>query len=393
MQLSSTDFRTLALSAYDAMQNGEAARARELFDKIVASGRADTSVWMGMAAACRQLADRAGEIAALDQALERDPTNLQALLRKGDFYLEDGDHRAGVAFYQSALKRVPAPDRLTAALRDDLRRAQKACEEYGLKFEAFLHSELTAHGFDPETSSRRFAQSLDLMKGTKRIYHQQPRHYYFPELPQIQFYERSLFPWMDAVEAATDDIRKELLGVLEGPNVFTPYVEHYESRPNIDPTGMIDNADWTAYFLWKNGEVVPEHAQRCPKTMAALKDVPLCRIARRTPSILFSQLRPGAKIPPHNGMINARLICHLPLIVPEKCQFRVGNETRAWVEGKAFAFDDTIEHEASNGSDKRRVVLIFDIWRPELTQKERELVTTTIEAVDAYSGRQDDWQA
>jgi len=231
------------------------------------------------------------------------------------------------------------------------------------------------------------------MTGKKRIYYQQPQHYYFPELPQIQFYERAMFPWLDTVEAATEDIRAELLGVLQQPNAFTPYVESHQNRPNIDATGTIDNPDWSAFFLWKNGEIVPENAARCPRTLEALKDVPFCRIAGRSPSILFSLLRPGAKIPPHTGMINTRLICHLPLIVPGQCRFRVGNDTRDWVEGKAWLFDDTIEHEAWNGSDKLRVVLIFDVWRPELTEEERRLVAAMIEAVDAFGGPRQQWQA
>jgi aspartyl/asparaginyl beta-hydroxylase (cupin superfamily) len=73
-------------------------------------------------------------------------------------------------------------------------------------------------------------------------------------------------------------------------------------------------------------------------------------------------------------MHNSRLICHLPLIVPPKCAFRVGNEVREWREGELLIFDDTIEHEAWNDSERDRVVLIFDIWRPELSERERQEV-------------------
>ena len=64
---------------------------------------------------------------------------------------------------------------------------------------------------------------------------------------------------------------------------------------------------------------------------------------------------------------------------------------RAWERGKCWAFDDTIEHEAKNGSDRDRVVLIFDIWRPELSAEERVLVTTLLEALDAYSPQTAAW--
>jgi aspartyl/asparaginyl beta-hydroxylase (cupin superfamily) len=68
--------------------------------------------------------------------------------------------------------------------------------------------------------------------------------------------------------------------------------------------------------------------------MEALERLDLPRITKRAPSILFSRLAGGARIPPHHGVMNARLICHLPLIVPPGCGFRVGGETRQWHEGK-----------------------------------------------------------
>ena len=111
----------------------------------------------------------------------------------------------------------------------------------------------------------------------------------------------------------------------------------------------------------------------------------------RSPSVLFSLLRPGAHIPPHTGLTNTRLICHLPLIVPPECALRVGNDTRTPIEGKAWVFDDTMQHEAWNRSDRARVILLFEVWRPELTEEERALVTAMFEAVDAYSGEKPAW--
>ena len=137
---------------------------------------------------------------------------------------------------------------------------------------------------------------------------------------------------------------------------------------------MTDNPDWSAFYLWKDGELVTENAARCPQTMKRLDDIPLARTKNRSPSVLFSLLRPGARIPPHSGLVNTRLICHLPLIVPQDCGFRVGNDTRTPIEGKAWVFDDTMEHEAWNRSDRTRVILLFEIWRPEFTEEERGLV-------------------
>jgi aspartyl/asparaginyl beta-hydroxylase (cupin superfamily) len=155
---------------------------------------------------------------------------------------------------------------------------------------------------------------------------------------------------------------------------------------------MLNNPAWSAYYLWKNGQPVAANVARFPNTMRALRDVPLCHVSQRSPSILFSLLQPGAHIPPHNGLVNTRLVCHLPIIVPGPSRFRVGNETREWREGQAWLFDDTMEHEAWNDSDRARVVLLFDVWRPELSDEERRLVAGLFEAIDAYNGTAPDWE-
>jgi len=80
-----------------------------------------------------------------------------------------------------------------------------------------------------------------------------------------------------------------------------------------------------------------------------------------------------------------RSVIHLPLIVPEGCEFRVGGETRPWVQGRAFAFDDTIEHEAWNRSDRDRAVLIVDAWNPYLSDHERSMICGLYAAAEGLS--------
>ena len=393
MQTPPVDLRALANAGMEALRGGDAGHARFLFEQVTASGRADASVWLGLAYACAGLNDGPGMLAAADRALELQPRNPRALILKGDWFAEAGDARAASAFYRSALAAAPPPDQLAADLALEVRRAQAAVDRYAEAYEAHIRGRLAAQGFADGAASRRFAQSVDLMTGRKQLYLQQPRFYYFPELPQRQFYDRAEFPWLDVVEAATADIREELQAVLEEEGAFTPYVEADPNRPAADPHRMRGNPNWSAFFLWKNGAPVSENAARCPKTLAALDGAPLARVEGRTPSILFSLLRPGARIPPHNGFVNTRLICHLPLIAPDGCRFRVGNDVRPWIEGKAWVFDDTIEHEAWNDSRHTRVILLFDIWRPELTEEERRLVADLFAAVDAYSGERVEWTA
>ena len=97
-------------------------------------------------------------------------------------------------------------------------------------------------------------------------------------------------------------------------------------------------------------------------------------------------LKPHTHLPPHTGTSNVRSIVHLPLLIPEGCRFRVGADTRAWERGKAWVFDDTIEHEAWNDSDQVRIILIFDIWHPLLTAAERDLVSALTIGIGRHYG-------
>ena len=390
MNMPPFDERALAQSGVAALQLGDARKARESFARIAAAGKADSSTFLALAHACFRLKDHPASLAAVDKALELEPRNPRALIFKADYLAEAGDARAASAFYQAAIKAVPAGE-LPPDLRSELARAQAMCDRHAGQLESFLQEQLASKGLVRRPSTERFLHSLDILFGKKKIYFQEPRYYFFPELPQVQFFDRNDFPWVGGVEAATADIRAELVEVLKEDSAFKPYVQGNPARPRKEQDGMLENPDWGAFYLWKDGELVPENAARCPRTLQALGAVPFARVKNRSPSVLFSLLRPGARIPAHTGLVNTRLICHLPLIVPGNCRFRVGNDTREWVEGKVWVFDDTIEHEAWNGSDQTRVVLLFEIWRPELTEEERGLVGAMFEAIDARGGARQPW--
>ncbi len=324
--------------------------------------------------------------AAADALLRLNPREPRALVLKADALAGQGDHRSAMTFYGAALgqgRNVAAPP---SDLRAELAHAARAQAEGARRFEQGLRDGLQARGFDPASSSARFSASLDLMTGKRRLYYQQPKFYMFPGLPQIEFQPRETVDWLAGVEAAAPAIRAELDAVLAEPALFAPYVEDRANRPRNAQAGMLDNPAWSAVFLWKDGAEVPEIAARCPETMRALATAPLCRIPGRSPSILFSKLQVGAKIPPHHGLINTRLICHLPLIAPPGSHFRVGGETREWREGQAWAFDDTIEHEAWNDSGRDRTILIFDVWKPEITPEEQDLIRALFATIDAAGG-------
>lgn len=346
----------------------------------------DSSVLLAQARAARQRADFVALSVAADALLRLNPREPRALVLKGDALAGQGEHRSAMTFYGAALslgRAVPSP---SPDLRAELERAARAQAEGARRFEQGLRDGLEARGFDPLSSSARFAASLELMTGRRQLYYQQPKFYMFPGLPQIEFQPRDTIQWLAEVEAAAPAIRAELDAILAEPALFAPYVEDRANRPANNQAGMLENPAWSAVFLWKDGAEVPEVAARCPETMRVLAAAPLCRIPGRSPSILFSKLQPGAKIPPHHGLINTRLICHLPLIAPAGSHFRVGGEVREWREGQAWAFDDTIEHEAWNDSDRERTILIFDVWKPEITAEEQDLIRALFATIDAAGG-------
>lgn len=311
------------------------------------------------------------------------PASVQALLDRADDYAARGDPKAAMSFYNSALKSAQGAH-LDPHTLERLRGAHAFVQQRASEFQQSLDQALSDFRPGDSIAQVRLTHALDMLKGRRAIYPQQPAVLYYPYLAQRQFFEREEFDWVPAIEAAAPAIREELLALIETSVDFRPYVEDHPDRPQRQFHHLNNDSSWTALYLWRDGELVREVAERCPRTVEALAAVPLSRIGRRTPAALFSRLEAGAHIPPHSGMLNCRLICHLPLIVPPGCWLRVGNETREWEEGKLLIFDDSIEHEAKNESGELRIILLFDIWRPELADAERQAISAIFDAIDTF---------
>jgi len=207
-----------------------------------------------------------------------------------------------------------------------------------------------------------------------------------PRLPAIPFFERELFPFLAELEAKTAVIRAELEAALAANrDEFVPYIQYAPGQPVNQWAELNHSLRWSTLHLWRGGKPVEENLARCPETARALAAIPLADIGGLCPNAMFSALAPKAHIPPHNGETNARVVAHLPLIVPEQCSYRVGFDWRRWQVGETLIFDDTIEHEARNDSDELRVVLIFDLWNPLLTPADREVVKALAAAARAFA--------
>ncbi len=214
---------------------------------------------------------------------------------------------------------------------------------------------------------------------------QRPSLFYMPELPAREFTPRDELPWAAAIEAHTAAIRDEYLAAVAGGAQHAPYVEAGARSPIWRE--LRGNPDWSALHLYKLAEEMPL-ARRFPKTLQAIEAADVVRIDGRPMELFFSRLKPGAHIPPHHGIANNRITVHLPLIVPGDCEIRVGGGRHRWREGEIMAFDDSFEHEAWNRGTETRIVLLFEIWRPEIGAAERDELTALFEAVGAFGGEE-----
>ncbi len=366
-----------------ALQAGDGKAARRAFETIVASGRATLQIWLWLAQACDMLDDRAAVMAHVARVVELDAANPYALVMAGEVQTRSGNDRAAIAWYERALNAAQGRQ-LPPDLIARLNRAAATREAAFARFEAEMMGALGDAGVDPANAGPRFGEALQIVSGRSQPYLQQPTSFYYPRLPQIPFYDPADFAWMAALAAALPAIRAEAEAVMAHGAGIAPYVEADADRPNKGHALLAD-ARWSAFHLFRNGLPIADHAARCPATMAALAQAPLPRITGTAPMALFSILAPHTHIPPHNGMLNTRLICHLPLIVPDGCRLRVGAEVRDVRAGEVLLFDDSIEHEAWNDSDAPRAILLFEVWRPELTEAERQALTVMFETVAAYT--------
>jgi aspartyl/asparaginyl beta-hydroxylase (cupin superfamily) len=377
----------LMAAAGRALAAGDAAGARAILEAAVARHPGHAPAWLNLAAATRAQGDLDAAMAALEAALRLEPRNFYALLGKAAVLERQGHARPAAVAYGVALSQAPPDERLDPGTGAALQHGRELNGRHVAELEAFLRAALRGALDDaPDPAARRADTFIDLALRKQPNYRQEPVEFFWPGLPAIPFYERELFPWLADFEAATADMRDELIALIQADaGELVPYVAYPDGIPLDQWKELNHSLRWGAYHLMAYGERVEANCERVPKTMRAIGLLPQPQVPRRSPAAMFSVLQPRTRIPPHTGVANTRLVVHLPLIVPGDCGFRVGPETRAWREGEAWVFDDTIEHEAWNGSDERRVILICDVWSPFLSELDREVVTRVMTAMDEFN--------
>ncbi len=369
-----------------AFRTGDMEAARNAFTRLVAADGSETQQWINLALICQNMGDEVAEESAIRGALTVDPSDFFGLILRANLYERQGKRHQAARAHGAVATVAPPLDQLPPALRPAVEKAISYRAQYELELGEYLDAQLAPvlSACDGE-KVERFRTSVDIMLGRKRRFEARPMTFFYANLPAIEFFDRGLFPWLDAFEASTDVLREEFLGILGMEASLVPYVNYAPDVPLNQWAELNNSSQWSAFHIYQEGKLVATNAAKCPRTVSLLATAPQPIQVDRTPSAMFSLLKAKTRIPPHTGVSNVRLVTHVPLVVPENCGFRVGNQTREWVPGRAWVFDDTIEHEAWNESDAPRAVLIFDIWHPHLTEAERTLITALAAGLTGFA--------
>ncbi len=181
--------------------------------------------------------------------------------------------------------------------------------------------------------------------------------FFYPGLPSRPVYDPADFRWLPQVRAQVPVFQAELFELERAKRNGA----FHTVWPDFTERG-----EWAALWLRLYGHEYDANAALAPRTVEAL-DV----VSGLAGWMGFSAMAPHTHVAPHCGVTNAKLRCHVPLeLVPGESRMRVGDVVHYWKEGEVLVFDDTFEHEVWNDSDKRRVLLIFDLYHPALDEEE-----------------------
>ncbi len=185
---------------------------------------------------------------------------------------------------------------------------------------------------------------------------------WYPGLRRKPWYDPRDFSVARRLEQAYAEIRSEAERVAPS--------SYYEEAEEIGRVG-----NWQVCMFYEQRRRDDYICGQCP-TIASILDSDPC-VRRSSGLIYLSKMASRTHIAPHQAGTNMRLRCHLAISIPTgDCAIRVGDRVRQWDEGKCMVFDDTFEHEVWNRTDQERLVLLIDLWHPDLSDFEREALET-----------------
>ncbi|HSS63943.1 MAG TPA: aspartyl/asparaginyl beta-hydroxylase domain-containing protein [Gammaproteobacteria bacterium] len=211
---------------------------------------------------------------------------------------------------------------------------------------------------------------------------QNPQWFYVPGLNRTGWFEREEFPWVEALEARAEEILAEVGERYRLDEDTVPYLTRGVYGKEYE--GIVGTTNWGACRFYNGFKRNDEVCRRFPVTASVLDSLPLFRMEGNAMEALYSVLKAGKTIPVHQSVSNAKLTVHLPLVVPDKCYLDVQGEARQVEFGRCLIFDDTALHGARNESEEVRINLLFQVWHPDLSEVEREVIESSYAAHERW---------
>lgn len=196
-----------------------------------------------------------------------------------------------------------------------------------------------------------------------------PTLFYFPGLNSAPFYKS------DSFETVTSILQQNYNSILYEYTQMSTGIESDYKLLNDEHKLHDGQWNWDSYLL--KGERQLSFAKKYPITTAVLDSLPLMTDIPFGYAF-FSTLKPFSSIGLHSGPMNLRIRCHFPLVVPnfpvESLGMAVGDQKVTWTPGVPIYFDDCYEHKVWNKTPENRVVLLFDMWHPDIKDEEKKAI-------------------
>lgn len=312
---------------------------------------------------------------AYDKALKAAPNNPIVFLYAGCFFLKNNQKEKGLSILSlgqdidGRITQIHANEKAAVETRQRSYQADMALRNHF----THLHNSILdqnkplpyiASSVWPQTHNKAMAYSLEA---------QRPHLFYAPDLKAEPIWDEQAFDWFEMITEKFSQLKKEFLMMKDVyDKKHSPYLDESYKIDGFEQ--LVGKDNWSALHLFKDGVPDDEVLAALPETAKILAKLPLYNLNDYPFEVFYSVLKGNQHIKPHFGLSNHSLTVHLPLIVPGDGYLRVADKTHVWTEGVPVVFDDSFDHEAKNSSNTDRVVLIFSVWHPDLSENEQEAI-------------------
>lgn len=367
-------------------------KALSLLREYVEHNSADAEQCYRLAVIEEQIGESKLAALAYDKALKIAPKNPIVYLYAGCFFLNIDQVDKGLSILSlgqdldGRITMVHASEKTAYETRQRSYQADMALRNHF----THLHNQTVNNRRDMSNLQSSVWPQTHNAQMSYRFENQRPHLFYLPALKAKPIWNDDEFAWFDIIADKFSLLKEEFQLVKDiYDRKHSPYLDE---RYKIDGFEQLVGKDnWSALHLYKDGVPDNEVLAALPETANLLEQLPLYCLNDYPFEVFYSVLKGNQHIKPHFGLSNHSLTVHLPLIVPGNGYLRVAEKTHVWEEGKLVVFDDSFDHEAKNSSEKDRVVLIFSVWHPDLTEAEQDAIRKSFSVRQQWHENRNDY--